>query len=139
MARYHRVTTRDRMETMGTRIGDRAMTPAEKQRAYRNRVRERQAAEVAAARQRRAVEAAAMAEAKAAEAAAMAEARAAVPRKTRTEEVAPEALTLAATKIVEGIRADPQDGATWLRRVLGRGAFQRLRQEMARLQEQPPP
>jgi hypothetical protein len=96
------------METMGTRIGDRAMTPAEKQKAYRNRVRERQAAEAAA----------------------MAEARAAIPRRTRTEAVTPEALTLAATKIVEGIRADSQDGATGLRRVLGREAFQRLRQKM---------
>jgi hypothetical protein len=59
----------------------------------------------------------------------MAEARAAVPRKTRTEGVTPEALTLAATKIVEGIRADPEDGAAWLRRVLGRTAFLKLRQE----------
>ena len=84
---------------MAARIGDRAMTAAEKQRAYRGRVRERQAVE--------------------------AEARAAVPRSTRTEAVAPAALTQAATKIVEGIRLDPEQGATWLRRVLGRAAFHR--------------
>jgi hypothetical protein len=52
--------------------------------------------------------------------------------------VTPEALTVAATRIVEGMRVDdPHEVVRWLRRVLGRVAFQRLKQAIARVPDNP--